>query len=361
MNDAALRIAEVAPLFTAVPPPRYGGTERVVHALTEELVRRGHRVTLFAAGGSRTAAELHECCPRPLWEMPRDDPLAYRALQVEELVRRSGEFDVVHSHVEYLPWLAGERLRAPIVTTLHGRLDLSGLRAIFEAARGWPLVSISDAQRRPVEDLSLNWVATVHHGLDLASTYSLGSGDGGYLVFLGRIAPDKDPVTAIRVAIRSGLPLKIAARVDPSDAEFFQRFVKPWLDHPLVEWIGQQDDRSKDELLGGARALLLPVDWDEPFGLTFIEALATGTPVISRPRGSLPEIVRHGEHGFLVHAEDEMVRACRMAGELDRAACRRWALERFSVKRMADGYERVFREVAGAEEREPQPSEAIPA
>ncbi|MGZ3336607.1 MAG: glycosyltransferase family 4 protein [Isosphaeraceae bacterium] len=341
-----MRIAEVAPLFVKIPPENYGGTERVVDALTEGLVKRGHQVTLFGPGGSATSAELHATSPAPLWEMNVADPLAYCVLQVEELVHRSHEFDVIHSHVDYLPWLAGERLRAPVVTTLHGRLDLPEWHRLFQTYGDRPLVSISDAQRNPVADLPLNWTATIHHGLDLERTYRLGDGKGGYLVFLGRICPEKDPVTAIRVAIGAGVPLKIAARIDPTDQAYFESQVRPLLDHPLIEWVGQKNDAGKDELLGRARALLLPIDWDEPFGLTFIEALACGTPVISRPRGSLPELIRQGHHGFLVHDEESLVAACRQVLDLDRDGCRRWAIERFSTDRMVDEYEEVFERVA---------------
>lgn len=338
---------------------RYGGTERVVHALTEELVRRGHDVTLFAAGTCETSARLHPACPEPLWDMGVADPLAVRILQVEEVVRLSGEFDVIHSHLDYLPWLAGERLRAPLVTTLHGRLDLPELRPLFRSYRSQALVSISNAQRRPLADLALNWVATVHHGLSLGDTYQFGAGEGGYLVFLGRIAPEKDPVTAIRVAVRAGLPLKIAARVDPVDSEYFQTQVEPLLQHPLIEWVGELDDRGKDELLGGAIALLMPVAWDEPFGLVFIEALAAGTPVVSRPRGSLPELIRDGEHGFLAETEAELIEACHSAPSPNRAGCRRWALERFSVIRMTDDYENVYRKLAQRQSALPELAEAM--
>jgi glycosyltransferase involved in cell wall biosynthesis len=316
----------------------------VIHALGEELSRRGeHELVLFAAGTSTWPGELVAICPRPLWEMNTTDPLAYRVLQVEALVRRSGEFDVIHSHVDYLPWLAQHRLQAPLVTTLHGRLDLPELRPLFAMHPEQPLVSITDAQRRPVEDLWLNWVGTVHHGFRLGDLYHFGRGDGGYLVFLGRISPEKGPATAIRVAIKAGVPIKIAARIDPINFEYYQQEVEPLLQNPLVEWVGEKDDRGKAELLAGAIALLAPIDWDEPFGLVIIEALAAGTPVISRPRGSLPEIMRDGEHGFLVWTEDEMVQAVRRVGEIDRARCRRWVLDRFSVERMADGYERVYR------------------
>lgn len=345
-RSEAMRIAQVAPPFVRIPPIRYGGTERVVEALTEGLVKQGHDVTLFAAGTSKTTARLHAVCPMPLWDMRAVDPLAIRTLQVEEVAQLSDEFDVIHSHLDYLPWLAGDRLRAPLVTTLHGRLDLPELRPLFRAYRGQALVSISNEQRKPLIDLDLNWAATIHHGLKLRETYQLGSGKGGYLVFLGRICPEKDPVTAIRVAIRAGIRLKIAARVDPVDAPYFRNEVEPLLRHPLIEWVGEVDQVEKNQLLGAAVALLLPIAWDEPFGLVFIEALAAGTPVISRPRGSLRELIWHGEHGFLAESDDELVEACHLASKIDRAACRRHALVHFSVDRMVDDYEAVYRLLA---------------
>ena len=204
------------------------------------------------------------------------------------------------------------------------------------------MVSISDAQRWPVADLGLRWVATIHHGLDLASAYQLGRGNGTHLVFLGRIAPEKDPVTAIRVAIRAGVPLKIAARIDPVDHKYFEDKVLPLLEHKLVEWVGEQDDVAKNELLGSARALLMPIDWDEPFGLTVIESLACGTPVISKPLGSLTELVRDGQDGFLRASEDGLAGACDEVLSLDRASCRARALKRFSMARMVADYERAY-------------------
>ena len=286
MAEPKLRIAMIAPLSLPVPPPLYGGTERVVHTLTEELVRRGHDVTLFASGGSRTSARLRQGSPRPLWELPPGDRSALSLLQVEDVVRCSGDFDVLHSHVEALPWLAGERIRAPLITTLHGRLDLPIIRPLFAAYRDRALVSISHAQRAPLRDLDLNWLATIYHGIDLEG-FPLGRGDGGYVAFLGRISPEKDPAAAIRVAIRSGVPLRMAARVDPEDQPYFSREVGPYLDHPLVTWLGELDDRGKADLLASARALLMPIDWPEPFGLVVIEALACGTASMaasSRPR-----------------------------------------------------------------------------
>jgi glycosyltransferase involved in cell wall biosynthesis len=334
-------------LFVRVPPERYGGTERVIHALATELRRRGHDVVMFAAGTSDWPQDkLVATSPKPLWQMSVADQLAYRILQVEDVVCRSGDFDVIHAHLDYMLWPVADRMRTPMVTTLHGRLDIPELRPLFAAYRDQPLVSISDCQRKPVADLDLNWAATIHHGFRLRDIYSLGKGDGGYLAFLGRISPEKGLHTAIRVALRAGMPLKIAAFLDPINQSYFDQEVKPLLDHPLIEYLGELDDRGKAELLPGAAALLLPIDWDEPFGIAFIEAMAAGTPTIARPRGSLPELMKHGEHGFLVWTEDEMVDAVKRIGEIDRKRCRSHVLERFSVGRMAEGYEWVFRRVA---------------
>lgn len=332
--------------MAAVPPRGYGGTERVVSALTEELVRRGHEVTLFAAGGSVTSAELRAGSQQPLWEMEGTDQLGLRMLQAEDVIRHSRGFDVIHSHLDHLLWWFAPRVDTPVLTTLHGRLDTQAMRQILALHQSQPLVAISHAQRRSVAELDLNWVATVYHGLDLEHTYRLGGGEGGYLAFVGRISPEKDPVTAIRVAVRAGLPIKVAARVAPDDEAYFETFVVPLLGHPLVEWLGQVDEAEKADVLARARALLLPIAWDEPFGLSFIEALAAGTPVITRARGSTPELMRHGEHGFFAESEDEMVDACHRVLSVDRSACRQWALERFSVGRMADDYEAVFLSMA---------------
>ena len=340
-----MKIAQLAPLAVTVPPVGYGGTERVISVLTEELVRRGHDVTLFAAGGSRTRARLKVASPRPLWDMGVVNPMAYMVAEVEEVVAASRDFDVIHSHLDLLPWLAADRVQAPVVTTLHGRLDSPELARAFMRYPRQPLVSISEAQRRPLKNLDLNWAATVYHGLSLEATYPLGGG-GGYLVFLGRVTPEKDPVSAIRVAIKAGMRLKIAARVDPVDIEYFKSQVQPLLTHPLIEWVGEIGDRDKAELLGHARALLLPIDWPEPFGLVFIEALANGTPIVSRPRGAVPELIVPGRHGFLGESDDELVEACRQVERLDRRECREWALSHFSVERMVDGYEAVYEAVA---------------
>ena len=340
-----MRIAQVAPLFVRIPPARYGGIERVIHALGEELTARGHEVVLFGPGDSQWPGEVVAACPRPLWELQLERPLAYHALHVEQVVQRSAEFDVIHSHVEYLHALGARSLQAPVVTTVHDRLDLPELRSLFEVHPEQALVSITDAQRTPLSDLPINWAATVHHGFRAQETSSLGRGDGGYVAFLGRMSAQKGPAAAIRVAVRAGIPIKLAARLNAAEQDYFTSEVEPLLGHSLVEWIGEVDDGGRRELLAGASALLLPIDWDEPFGLVLIEALAAGTPVISRPRGSLPEIVRHGEHGFLVQTEDEMVDACLHVRELNRAQCRSWVLERFSVERMASAYEGVYQKL----------------
>jgi glycosyltransferase involved in cell wall biosynthesis len=336
-----MRIAQVAPLFVPVPPAGYGGTERIVHALTQELVKRGHEVTLFAAGGSETSAELHSSSPAPLWHSG-GDALAGHAVEIEQLAKRSGDFDVIHSHLEVLPWLGGDRYGAPLVTTLHGRLDLPEQLRLFSEFRGWPLVSISNAQRKPLEDLNLRWLATVYHGLDLGRIYEPGDGRGGYLAFVSRLSPEKAPALAIKVARKAGMRIVVGGPVAEQDRAYFESQVKPLLKDPDVEFVGELDDAGKNEVIGGAVGFLVPIQWDEPFGLAFIEALATGTPVISCPRGSLPELIEDGRHGFLVAGDDELVDACRRVTTLDRRECRRWVLDRFSVERMTAGYELVY-------------------
>lgn len=336
-----MRIAQVAPLFVPVPPREYGGTERIVHVLTQELVRRGHEVTLFASAGSKTSADLEALTPQPLWNSGQD-PIAWHAVEVEELVSRSGEFDVIHSHLDILPWLAGDRYSCPLVTTMHGRLDLPEQRTALGQFRHWPLVSISKSQRKPVEDLKLNWRATVYHGMPLGRTYSLGSGEGGYLAFVSRLTREKGPEVAIRTAVKAGMKIVVAGIVPTEEKGWFEQNVRPLLDNPLVEFVGELDDAGKNEVIGGARGFLVPIQWDEPFGLAFIEALATGTPIVSMARGSLPELIENGRHGFLCTSEDELLEAVGKLGDLDRSACREWAVERYSPARMADGYERVY-------------------
>ena len=336
-----MRIAQVAPLFVPVPPAEYGGTERIVHTLTEQLVARGHDVTLFAAPGSKTSADLHVASPAPLWDSG-GDPVTWHAVEIEQLIRRSSEFDVIHSHLDVLPWLGGERYKTPLVTTLHGRLDQDEQRKALSVFSSWPLVSISNAQRRPVQDLDLRWLATVYHGLDLEHMYRLGDGSGGYLAFVSRLSPEKGPDVAIRVARKAGMKLVMAGPIPDHDRKFFDSKVKPLMEGADVEYVGPLDDEGKNELIGKAAGFLVPIQWDEPFGLAFIEALATGTPIISSPRGSLPELIETGRHGFLVSGEDELAEACARVSGLDRAECRRWVVERYSPGRMAEDYERVY-------------------
>jgi glycosyltransferase involved in cell wall biosynthesis len=344
-SGGRLRIAQVAPLVERVPPARYGGTERVVHILTEELVRRGHEVTLFAAGTSSTSAELVACSPKPLWDLKPMDPLSYQMLEVEKVIAGSDRFDVIHTH-DHFSWLAAPRMRGSLLTTMHGRLDTPELREMLSFYRAQPLVSISDSQRRPVADLRLNWTATVHHGLEVDR---IKPGDGGdYLVFLGRMSPEKGPASAIRIATKAGLRLKIATRVNDTEREFFDAKVKPLLESADVELVGEADDEEKSELLRNAKGLLMPIEWEEPFGLVFVEALACGTPVLSRPNGAAPEIVEDGVQGFLRETDDELVEACEHLDEIDRDACRKRAETHFSVAVMADGYERAYRQVAAA-------------
>jgi glycosyltransferase involved in cell wall biosynthesis len=345
-----MRIAQVAPPLETVPPGRYGGTERVVSTLTEELVRRGHEVTLFAAGDSRTAARLVPTVEHALWHRrPRPtDVTPYWAITLGEVWRHMQEFDVVHSHVDYLAFPMARSGVRPVVSTLHGRLDLPDLLPLYRHFCDVPVVSISHAQRQPIPDA--NWIDTVYHGIEL-DEFTFNPRMGGYLAFLGRISPDKGLDTAIRVARRAGLPLLIAARMplphsqDPNvraDWGFWEHEVQPLLEGRQVELIGQVAGQDKDQFLGEAAALLFPIRWPEPFGLVMPEALACGTPVLALDRGSVPEVVRDGVTGFIRQTEDELVEAVRHVNELDRAGCRHEAEQRFSPAAMVDAYERVY-------------------
>ncbi|HXH82623.1 MAG TPA: glycosyltransferase family 4 protein [Candidatus Tectomicrobia bacterium] len=337
-----MRIAQVAPLFERV----HGGTERVVAYLADELVRRGHDVTLFASGDSRTRARLAAPLPRALRLDPEArDPVSPHVVELAQVFERAGEFDVIHCHVDYLAFPFGRLVRTPTLHTLHGRLDLPYLRPVFQHFRDIPLVSISDAQRAPLRDLGLAWAGTVHHGLPL-ERYPYSPHGGRYLAFLGRISPEKRVDLAIAAARRVGLPLRIAAKVDAADRAYFERDIRPLLDDPLVEFIGEIGDEAKPRFLGGALALLFPVDWPEPFGLVMIEAMACGTPVIARECGAVPEVMAPGRTGFVVDTLDEMVDAIKRIDIIDRAACRRHVEERFTVARMVDDYEAIYRRLS---------------
>ena len=331
-----MRIAQVAPLYESVPPALYGGTERVVSYLTEELVRQDHDVTLFASGDSITAAKLVAPCKRALRLDPDcRDSLAYHVIMLDEVFRQAHDFDVVHFHIDYLHFPVSRRTRMPNLTTLHGRLDLPELAAVYKQFPDMPLVSISNAQRKPLAVQS--WRATVYHGLP-DELYSLEERSGKYLAFIGRTSPEKGLDRAIEAAIRAEMPIRIAAKVDKVDKDYFEATIKPLLDHPLVEFIGEIGENEKQEFLGGAYALMFLIDWPEPFGLAMIEALACGTPVIAYRRGSVPEIIEHGQTGFIVNSVEEAVAAIPKAAELSREGCRRTAEERFSSYRMAKDY-----------------------
>jgi len=335
-----MRIAQVAPLFERVPPHAYGGTERVVSYLTDELVAQGHTVTLFASGDSSTKARLVPAWPRSLrLGDPSLDPVALHLDMLLRVYARAADFDVIHCHTDYLGLPLTRTSRVPTVLTLHGRLDMSETHPIYRAFPDVSFVSISHAQRAPLA--GVRWAATLPHGLP-RDLYGFRESSGRYLVFLGRISPEKCPDAAIRVALRAGVPLRIAAKVDTPDRRYFEEVVRPLLDHPLVEFLGEVDDRDKEELLGNALALLFPVDWPEPFGMVLIEALACGTPVIARRRGSVPEILADGRTGVVCETEDEMVAAVARVAEISRAACRAEFEQRFSAETMASGYVDVY-------------------
>ena len=330
-----MRIAQVSPLYESVPPATYGGTERVVSYLTEELVRQGHEVTLFASGDSVTAAQLISPCERALRLSDCRDPLAYHLIMLDEVFRRADDFDVLHFHIDYLHFPVSRRCKIPNITTLHGRLDLPELPAIYRQFNDMPLISISDAQRRPLP--FADWRGTVYHGVP-RHLYSYENGGGNYLAFIGRISPEKRVDRAINIAIAAGMPIRIAAKVDPADKKYFEAEIKALLDHPLVEFIGEISEEEKQKFLGQARALLFPIDWPEPFGMAIIEALACGTPVIAFRRGSVPEIIEEGVSGFIVDTVEEAVEALGRLDRIKRPDCRRIAEQRFSACRMASDY-----------------------
>ena len=336
-----MKIAQVAPLYESVPPQLYGGTERVVSYLTEALVEQGHDVTLFASGDSVTAARLIAPCRRALrLDETCVDQIAHHFVLLEEVFRRADDFDVVHFHIDYFHFPLSRRHRLRQLTTLHGRLDLPDLVPLYREFSAMPVVSISDAQRAPLP--WLRWLATVHHGLPI-DLHRFRPEPAGYLAFLGRVSPEKGLDHAIEIAGRAGVPLKIAAKVDPADREYFHAVIEPRLAQPHVEFLGEVGEREKGGLLGGARALLFPVDWPEPFGLVMIEAMACGTPVVAFPRGSVPEVMEPGRTGFLCAGVDEAVAAVGRLAEISRRDCRRAFEERFTATRMARGYVEIYR------------------
>ncbi|HQT77442.1 MAG: glycosyl transferase [Rhodospirillales bacterium 20-64-7] len=339
-----MRIAQIAPLTESVPPRTYGGTERVVSYLTEELVAMGHDVTLFASGDSVTDAKLASAWPCALrFDTTLRDQMAPLCLLLELIARRAHEFDVLHCHLDYWPFSLLARQPTPFLTTLHGRLDLPELTHVYDDFPHAPLVSISDAQRRPLP--RANFIGTVHHGLppDLLTPRSM---PRDYLAFLGRICPEKSPDRAIRIARQAGLKLKIAAKVDRADREYFETTIRPMIDGDQIEMIGEIGDAEKPAFLSGAKAMLLPIDWPEPFGLVMIEAMACGTPTIAFPAGSVPEVIDHGVTGYIVHDETAAVAALSRLDSLSPVAIRARFEERFTARRMAEDYISLYRRVA---------------
>ncbi|GLH81029.1 glycosyl transferase [Bradyrhizobium sp. SSBR45G] len=348
-----MRIAQVAPLTEAVPPKLYGGTERVVHWLTEELVALGHDVTLFASGDSQTSARLCPTWPRALrLDGSVRDPNALHMVMLENVRQQCDDeaFDVLHFHLDYYPFSLFHRQPTPFLTTLHGRLDLPEHQPVFSVFKDVPVVSISDAQRRPVPNA--NWISTILHGLP-ATLLTPRPVTPSYLAVLGRVAPEKGVHRAIKIAMRCGIPLKIAAKVDRADQDYYDQVIRPLIkDNPLVEFIGEIGDHEKPEFLSGALGLLLPIDWPEPFGLVMIESMACGTPVIAYNRGSVPEVIDSGVTGFVVEDELSAVAAVNRLPDLSRAAVRTRFEQRFTARRMALDYVAAYRKLV--EKAEPR-------
>lgn len=359
-----MKIAQVAPLAEAVPPKLYGGTERVVSWLTEELVQQGHDVTLFASGDSVTSAKLVAACPQGLRLAGYRDHLASHIVLLHKVLRRADEFDIIHFHVDLLQHALFEDISGRTITTMHGRLDVEDFMPVYSAFPQMPLVSISMRQRQPMP-ADTNWVANIPHGLP-RSVCPFNAKGGDYAVFLGRISPEKRPDRAIEIAMRAGVPLKIAAKVDRVDQAYFDAVVAPKLNHPLIEFIGEVNEEQKADLLGNARALLFPIDWPEPFGLVMIEAMSAGTPVVAWQNGSVPEVISDGVSGFIVNSMDAAVDALKQTASLPRRDVRRQFEQQYSVAAMAqryvDAYQRVLGHTSRAEAPEfvPPFSAALP-
>ena len=335
-----MRIAQVAPLYEPVPPRGYGGTERVVSWLTEELVAQGHEVTLFASGDSQTRAKLEPVCPVSLRANPAcRDALAHHILLLERVRQQRDEFDIVHYHIDYLHFPLSRHIDLPQVTTLHGRLDLPELIPLYREFADMPVVSISRSQRRSLPQA--NWVGNVYHGLP-EDSLPFHDSPGKYLAFIGRISPEKRPDRAIEIATRAGVTLKIAAKVDMADRDYFERVVRPLLKRPNIEFIGEIGDEAKPHFLGNAFASISPIDWPEPFGLNMIEAMACGTPTIAFGHGSVPEIIENGVSGIIVRTMDEAVTAVRQAAAMSRRGVRRAFESRFTVSRMVSDYLAIY-------------------
>ncbi|MGA9528044.1 MAG: glycosyltransferase family 4 protein [Terriglobales bacterium] len=341
-----MKIAQIAPLCESVPPRFYGGTERVVSYLTEELVRQGHEVTLFASADSITDARLVSPCERSLRTLAECvDPLAYYAIMLDEVLSRSDEFDILHFHIDHLHFPVIKNLGLPSVTTLHGRLDLPDLQSLYQHFCDMPLVSISRSQRNPLP--FANWVGNVYHGLPRTlHALSPHAGADRYVAFLGRFSPEKRPDRAIRIASSAGIRLRIAAKIDKADRAYFHSEIEHLLSLPGVEYLGEINEQQKAKFLGNATAFLFPIDWPEPFGLAMIEAIACGTPVIAYSCGSIPEVIEEGVTGFIVNSEKQAVEAIRQCYDFDRRKCRAAFERRFTADRMAADYIQIYRKLA---------------
>jgi glycosyltransferase involved in cell wall biosynthesis len=338
-----MKIAQVAPLYESVPPKFYGGTERVVSYLTEELVRLGHDVTLFASGDSITSAKLVKCSERSLRLDPKcKDKLAHHIMMLDKVFADPGEFDIYHFHIDYLHFPISGRMNIKRLTTLHGRLDLPDLVPLYKQFSDEPLVSISDSQRAPLA--FANWLRTVYHGLP-REVYPFHEKAEPYLAFLGRISPEKGLDQGIEIARKSNMALRIAAKVDEVDIDYFKRSAQPIMNDPMIEFIGEIGEKDKAGFLGNATALIFPIDWPEPFGLVMIEAMSCGTPVIAYGNGSVPEIIKNGVNGYIVENQEQAVEAVQKIRELDRKQCRDDFVERFSVERMASDYVELYEHI----------------
>lgn len=338
-----MKIAQVAPVFERVPPKAYGGTERVISYLTEELARDGHEVTLFATGDSVTQATLISALPAPIrFDGQQREWLAYQTVMFDQLAAMTDCFDIIHFHTDFLHFPLAKALGVPHVTTLHGRLDLPALVPVYRHFDDVPLISISESQRKPLP--WVNWCATIHHGLP-PDLYEFHPTAENYFAFVGRISPEKRADRAIEIALRCETPLYLAAKVDHGDQAYFETVIKPMLDHPLIDYIGEIDESKKRHLLGGARALLFPIDWPEPFGLVMIESLACGTPVIAYGHGAVPEILEDGVNGFIATDQEQAVQAAAKVDLLDRKMCRHTFEQRFTAQRMAQQYLAAYRRV----------------
>jgi glycosyltransferase involved in cell wall biosynthesis len=341
-----MRIAQVAPLFESVPPQAYGGTERVVSYLTEALTAQGHDVTLFASGDSITAAALVPMVERGLRLDPgKPDWLMRHMIMVDKVFECESDFDVLHFHIDFLHYPLATRSATPSLTTMHGRLDIDDLRPLHRQFAAHPLVSISNAQRKPLSNA--NWCATVYHGLP-QDLYRFNAQPQGYFAFIGRISPEKRVDRAIDIALACGVPLRIAAKVDPADRTYFEREIAPRLDHPLIQYLGEINDAQKNDFLGNARALLFPIDWPEPFGLVMIESLACGTPVIAFRGGSVAEVMQHGVTGYVVDDLESAIEAANRIDLIDRRRCREAFERRFSADKMASRYVDVYQSLIDA-------------